>query len=580
MLRILIFLNILLTFLLISLGGFVHNTGSSLACPDWPLCYGQVMPVMEGSVLIEHSHRLLASLVGFLTILMVFISKKSKSVIFGPSIFALLLVIFQGVLGGLTVLFKLPTIVSTAHLATSMLFFMTLIYIDHKGYFHLRRSVGNVGNLQNIAKFSLILLYLQMILGAFIRHSGLGGVCGVGYDSILVCQDVVDSIVSFIPSSVEAQYHMMHRYLGALLGLVLVIFPFFLKRVSALLASFIFLMVILQVSLGVMTVGTNLEVYTTTLHLTGASLLFGLLWKALLILKSNRLIQQDSHPSFLEDMIDLTKPRLSSLVIFTATIGLILAPGEISFFKAFFGILGITGIVAGSCVLNCYIERDVDRYMLRTASRPLPKKRLDAHFARNYGIFLIVFFTPVIYFSSNLLTTILGLIAALIYIFLYTPLKRKSSWSVFVGAIPGAIPPLMGWTMVTNHIDPMGMILFGILFFWQFPHFLAIATFRVDEYKKAGLVVTPIVSGLRNTVVKIAFSTVLLVAVSLIPVKLFSESQFYFIFTLLIGSLFLVFAIYGLFIKDELRIKAWARKYFWGSIIYLPVLLLGLVFLL
>lgn len=578
-LRVLIILNILLTIILISLGGFVHNTGASLACPDWPLCYGEVLPVMEGSVLIEHSHRLLASLVGFLCILIVIFAKKTKPVIFGGSIAALILVIFQGVLGGMTVIFKLPTIVSTAHLGTSMLFLATLFYLYHKAYFQVKRSASNVGNLHTFAKWTLIIVYLQMLLGAFMRHSGLGGVCGVGYDSALICNDLVDSVVSWFPTSSEAQLHVLHRYMGVVAGLMGLGFSFFFRRVAPILSGVIAFIVIAQVALGIMTVGSNLGVAITTLHLTGATLLFVLLWKSSMVLKSQRMIGQSEGPSYLEDILDLAKPRLSSLVIFTATLGMLLAPGEISFMSAFLGILSTTGIVAGACALNCYMERDVDLLMLRTANRPLPKKRIPKSHALNFGVFFIIVFTVVLYFSTNLITTLLAVIATVSYVAIYTPMKRKSSWSVVVGALPGAIPPLMGWTMVTGVIDTMGMVLFGILFIWQLPHFMAIATFRLEEYKKAGLVVTPIVNGLSVTKYSIFVYTLLLMILSFAPIQLMDHGKTYLVFSALIGLMFLALAFRGLFMKNEDLIKQWARGYFWGSIMYLPVLFLGLVFL-
>ena len=579
MLRGLILLNILLTIILISLGGFVHNTGASLACPDWPLCYGEVLPVMEGSVLIEHSHRLLASLVGFITILIVIFAKKSKPVIFGASIGALILVIFQGVLGGMTVLFQLPTIVSTAHLATSMLFLATLFYLDHKAFFQIKRSAPDVRNLHTFTKWTLIVVYMQMILGAFMRHSGLGGVCGVGYESAFICNDLVDSIISWLPTSSEAQLHVLHRYLGVIAGVMGLGLAWFFKRVSPVLASFMGIVVIAQVALGVMTVGSNLGVNITTLHLTGATLLFAILWKSAMVLKSQRMVGQAEGPSYLEDMLDLAKPRLSSLVIFTATLGMLLAPGEISFMSAFLGIFATTAIVAGACAINCYMERDVDLLMLRTANRPLPRKRIPKNHAINFGLFLIIVFTPVLYAATNWITAFLAFIATIVYVGIYTPLKRKSSWSLVVGAIPGAIPPLMGWTMVTGVIDTMGLVLFGILFIWQLPHFMAIATFRLEEYKKAGLVVTPIVNGLSVTKYSIFVYTLLLMMLSFVPLYLMNHGTTYLVFSALIGALFLALAFYGLFIQNEGQIKHWARRYFWGSIMYLPVLFLGLVFL-
>lgn len=262
--RVLILTTIILTFILINLGGHVHNTGSSLACPDWPLCFGKIMPEMKGGVLIEHSHRLLGSLVGLLTLILAFTSRKTRNGKIAR--WALVMVVCQGLLGGLTVIFQLPPLISTAHLSLSMAFFCTLIYMHHglDSSFISRKA-------DNLVKLTLVILYLQIVLGALIRHLSLGIACGVGPDNSILCA---------YPLSGNTFLHMSHRILGAITGLMIIVvsIKLFKKRFSfssVMLTSLLGL----QIWLGTQVISTGIQPLITMLHLTVATLLLGLVWK-------------------------------------------------------------------------------------------------------------------------------------------------------------------------------------------------------------------------------------------------------------------------------------------------------------
>ncbi len=195
------------------------------------------------------------------------------------------------------------------------------------------------------------------------------------------------------------------------------------------------------------------------------------------------------------DLVALTKPRLSSLVLCTLAGGMWLAPGELSVSRWVATLLGTAGTVGAANALNCWIERDRDRLMARTRGRPLPSGRMEPGVALGFGLALAVFSLPLLALGSNGLTGSLGFLALVSYVAAYTPLKPLSPGAMLVGGIPGALPPLMGWTAVTGHIGAGGLVLFGILFAWQMPHFLAIALFRKEEYRKAGYLALPLVSG-------------------------------------------------------------------------------------
>ncbi|MGQ0505543.1 MAG: heme o synthase, partial [Myxococcaceae bacterium] len=227
-----------------------------------------------------------------------------------------------------------------------------------------------------------------------------------------------------------------------------------------------------------------------------------------------------SSPATAADYLSLTKPSLSSLVLCTTAGGMWLAPGSMGPLRGWVMLLATAGIVGAANTLNCFLERDSDRYMRRTARRPLPDGRMDPQTALWFGGLLAAVCLPALVLASNPLTATLGLTALLSYVFLYTPLKGRSWMAMLVGAVPGALPPLMGWTAVTGKVTVLGALLFGLLFLWQIPHFIAIALFRKDEYAAAGLTSLPLERG--DAVARahlVAYSTALF-GVTLLPYAL------------------------------------------------------------
>ncbi len=198
-------------------------------------------------------------------------------------------------------------------------------------------------------------------------------------------------------------------------------------------------------------------------------------------------------------LLALTKPRVTWLVSFSALVGLWLAPVAMTPLRAAVVFLAITGLVGSANALNCVLERDVDARMRRTARRPLPAGLVSPAVARLFGVGLGAFSLALTWAASNPLTASLGLAALVGYVAVYTPMKRRSPWALLVGAVPGALPPLMGWTAATGRLDPAGLALFGLLFLWQVPHFAAIALLQRNDYAQAGLRVWPLVYGERAT---------------------------------------------------------------------------------
>lgn len=278
------------------------------------------------------------------------------------------------------------------------------------------------------------------------------------------------------------------------------------------------------------------------------------------------------------DLVTLAKPRITLMVVITAAGGLFLtrrmpdgAPLSMATIVA--TLLGCALIVSGANALNMYIERDVDRHMGRTKNRPLPAGRMKPSVALWFGVIVSALAVPILAIGANPLTALLAVLANLLYVLAYTPLKQHSAYALHVGAIPGAIPPLLGWTAGTGRIDAAGVVLFGVLFLWQIPHFCAIALFRKEEYARAGIHVLPNTEGelaSRHTIIRWTFA---LVATSLLLVPIGVAHQGYLVAATLLGGLFFVWGTYGLREGSSLR---WAKSLFGISIVYLVLLFASL----
>ncbi len=218
----------------------------------------------------------------------------------------------------------------------------------------------------------------------------------------------------------------------------------------------------------------------------------------------------------LRDVIALTKPRITWMVVITAAGGMWLAPEAIGLTRALLMLTTTAAVVGAANALNCWLERDSDRLMARTMNRPLPDGRLEPKIALWLGVALGLTSVPVLTFGVNALTGLLGAIALVSYVAIYTPMKRASSVALLVGAVPGALPPLMGWTAATGSLDAPGLALFAILFFWQIPHFIAIALFRQEDYDRAGLKTLPSELGAEVAKLQAVVYTGLLVVSSLL----------------------------------------------------------------
>jgi protoheme IX farnesyltransferase len=276
-------------------------------------------------------------------------------------------------------------------------------------------------------------------------------------------------------------------------------------------------------------------------------------------------------------IVELAKPRITFMVLVTTAVGLWLAPGPHPASLIALTLVGIALVVAGANALNMYLERDVDALMSRTRNRPLPSGRLAPEVALAFGLVTSSIAVPLLTFAVNPLTGLAGALSLVLYVLAYTPLKRRSTGALLVGAIPGAMPPLLGWTAVTARLDAAGVALFLILFVWQLPHFIAISLFRAEEYKAAGLKIVPVELGVASAKQRIAFYSLLLMAVSLQVVRAGIGGRFYLAVALVLGGGLVTLGFYGLQNGSKEKDDRWARWYFYYTLVYLPGLLVALV---
>lgn len=273
---------------------------------------------------------------------------------------------------------------------------------------------------------------------------------------------------------------------------------------------------------------------------------------------------------------ELTKPRITFLVVLSAAAGFCMGSGEaIDYLRLLNMAIGIALLSAGISTLNQYLERDLDGLMRRTQTRPLPSGKLLPAEALLFGVLLSVVATAYLAILINPLSALLGVATLASYLFVYTPLKTKTTLSTVLGAFPGAMPPFIGWVAARGGVTIEAWILFAILFLWQFPHFLAIAWMYRDDYARAGIKMLPVVEPQgKVTGQQIISYTLLLVPVSLLPVAIGLAGSVYLVGASVLGVGFLYFSARAAFVRT-----AWqARQLLLASVFYLP-LLFGLMVL-
>ncbi len=293
------------------------------------------------------------------------------------------------------------------------------------------------------------------------------------------------------------------------------------------------------------------------------------------IIEPDQTEARSSRSGLIGDLVELVKARLTLLVLLTTAVGFYLgAEGPINFAALLHAVFGTAAAAAGAAALNQWWEYKLDAMMQRTRSRPVPAGRMRPQAAVVFGTALSIFGVAYLAFVCNALSAALAAITIIIYIFAYTPLKRISTFNTALGAVPGALPPMIGWAAARGTLNAGAWMLFAILFFWQLPHFFAIAWMYRDDYARAGfqMISSDDPSGERSASQSVFFCMLLFVVAGL-PAFLGIATVFYLLAELVLGAVFVAVAMR--FLKT--RARSDARRLFITSIIYLPLLLGALV---
>ncbi len=271
-----------------------------------------------------------------------------------------------------------------------------------------------------------------------------------------------------------------------------------------------------------------------------------------------------------KDYLELTKPRITWLIVMSAAIGYFFGhSGPWSLVHVFNTLIGTALMASGTAALNQWYERGADLLMNRTKMRPLPSGRLLPHRALWFGILLATAGTLELGFGVNWLTSQLCLATLFMYLFLYTPLKQRTWWSTTIGAFPGAMPPLIGFAGAAGKLTAEAWVLGAILFLWQFPHFYAIAWMYREDYQRAGIKMLPVVEpDGQSTSRQIVFYSLALIPISLLPKWMGMAGSIYLVGALALGAWFLYA---GVQVSLD-RTRAKARRVLLTSVVYLPAL--------
>ncbi len=596
-------------FLLLIAGALVTSTESGLAVPDWPLAYGKLMPPMVGGILYEHGHRLIAALVSF------FVGAQAGILLWGEprksvkrlGLFAFGAILAQATLGGLTVLLLLPPAVSSAHAGLAQVVFAltaSIALMTSRTWTsgEIAGSVSpadapEIGRAFRWTVAATAAAYVQILVGAVMRHTGAG----------LAIPDFPLAFGGLVPAASEfarpgVPIHFAHR-VGAVVVTVLVLLAlrasFRLRDrlpFAASLSVWWAEALALQVTLGTFSIWTRKAVPVTAAHLA----IGGLVWvtgvllaltlgraRAAAAVTSPSPSREESPAGLapasmrgrLADYAALTKPRITLFVVLTAFVGF--AAGTrgrldgLDLLLLAHTLLGTALVASGTSAFNQLSEIVLDGRMRRTAARPLPAGRISPAGAFLFATALSAAGVAELALAVNALTALLAATTLVSYVCLYTPMKTVSPLSTVVGAVPGALPPLGGFTAAHGALGAPGLVLFALLFLWQLPHFFAIGWRHRADYGAAGVRILPTLDPTGHRTSRHAFFWCLaLLPVSLLPAAIGMAGNVYAFGALAATLLFLAASFRFARAATDQR----ALGLFLASIGWLPAVLLLLVF--
>ncbi len=602
------------TLLLVTIGVIVRATGSGLGCPDWPFCYGRILPELgDTKAWLEWIHRSVAAILGLLILaqaILAWIDHRDRRSILWPSVAAVLLVAFQAYLGRQTVLLGNSGPSVTAHLATAMALLGLLVYILGRSFFPAR--IGGRGSSQRftlLATFGAAATYVLLLFGSQVTAT----------DAALIFPDWPLMGGTFFPPLTElTSSQVLHRWVAVVVGLIVAAVAFAAWRTQrrhpalvrlALAAAGLYLA---QAIVGGLQVLTQLAGWTQTLHVAlGAgvwALMCGLAVSAYYTARVTPAVGSaaveggspgrggagdDAVPAAagsglgttIRAYIALTKPRIIELLLVTTVPAMVLAAREVPGMGiAEWSWLVVWTLVGGSLAagsanaINCYLDRDIDELMARTRRRPLPAHKVEPERAVVFGIILGAISLVVMAWFVNLVAAFLTLLAIGFYVVVYTILlKRSSVQNIVIGGAAGALPPVIGWAAITGSVTLPAVILFAIVFYWTPPHFWALSLRIRKDYEAARIPMLPVVRGIPETTRQIGLYTILLVAISLVLFSVARMGLIYLGAAVVLGAVF-VWQAYRLWREgsSEERSTAGAIRLYRYSITYLSLLFLAI----
>ncbi len=581
------------TYALMVLGGMTKAYGAGLACPDWPLCYGKLIPQLDFLVFLEWFHRLVALVVGVLALVTTAAALRlpgDRSPWVRGCLVSLGILPVQAVFGGLTVFTNLNAVVDASHLALGTAFFATWVVLA------VSASMSEPSRRQLTVRFVTVPLvaavatYVTMILGSYMKAAGGGLAC----PDWPLCRG---QLVPLEGGLVLAQF--VHRLAALVAGLAVFYTAYFMFRrargvptltVPAGIASGL---LVIQVLLGGVAVLQALPPPVTVAHLAVAAALVGTL--VALTTAAYRLSAAGSVTGAVEpapgagapgprplravllDYLLLMKPRILLLILAGGLAAMWLAErGLPPLGLTAFTMLGLLLSGGGANAVNMWYDRDIDAVMARTRRRPLPAGRLQPGQALVFGILAAVAGVLVLAVAVNLLAAALALAGFLYYVLVYTMwLKRTTAQNIVIGGACGALAPLVGWAAVTGTVGAAALVLFLVVFLWTPPHFWALALYRNEDYRRAGVPMLPVVRGESHTKWQILAYALLVVPASLLLYLTGIVGPAYLWVALVLGVWFVSGCV--ALLRERLPSQVWARRVFRWSIVYLAALFAAMV---
>ena len=521
---------------LVVIGVIVRATDSGMGCPDWPLCYGQIIPpttdsgdVIAYKAWLEWIHRAIAAMIGLIVLAVVALALrnlKDRRSLQGASIALLALVLFQAWLGRQTVLESNSGASVTAHLASAMAFVGLQVWVlARSGYAEtlggIRRASGSV--VAPIVAAGAI--YALLLFGSNVT----------GTDTGLLYPDWPLMGGTLFPPITELSTPMiLHRYATAIVALILISALWIVRREKGSparvrqLLTYAAAVFAVQCVIGAVQIFTKLAPWTQTLHVALATVIWILTVGAASIALLEGRVAGGSSPGgpkrseltlreTIFAYVALTKPRIVELLLITTVPAMLLAAHgfpPLTLIAA--TLIGGTLSAASANVFNCIIDADIDAKMARTAARPLVTGRISIGAALLFASILGVASFLFLAFTTTMMAAFVSLLAIAFYVLIYTLiLKRSTPQNIVIGGAAGALPPVIGWAAVTGDISLVPILLFALVFYWTPPHFWALALRIGPDYAAAGVPMLPVTAGPAETARQIWLYTILLVVMSL-----------------------------------------------------------------